>query len=63
MEKNTNYSLTIGFPELLTLVFIVLKLCHVITWPWLWVLAPMWIGLGLAAVIFIIALLIKVFHE
>ncbi len=63
MEKNTNYSLTIGFPELLTLVFIVLKLCHVITWSWLWVLAPMWIGLGLAATMFIIAFLIKVFHE
>lgn len=63
MEKKEKCSAAIGFPELLTLVFIVLKLCHVITWSWLWVLAPIWIGVGLAAVMVIIALLIKVFNE
>ena len=31
---------------LLTIVFIVLKLCGVISWSWLWVLSPIWI-LGL----------------
>ncbi len=63
MEKKEKHYTAIGFPELLTLVFIVLKLCHVITWSWLWVLAPMWIGLGLAAAMVIIAFLIKVFNE
>ena len=33
----------IGFPGVLTLVFIVLKLTHVIAWSWLWVLSPLWI--------------------
>ena len=34
----------IGFAGLLTIVFIVLKLTEVISWSWLWVLAPMWMG-------------------
>jgi len=33
----------IGFCGLLTIVFITLKLCHVIDWSWAWVLAPIWI--------------------
>lgn len=41
-----------SFPTLLAIALIVLKLCNVITWSWLWVLAPLWIpfaiiGLGL----------------
>lgn len=34
----------IGFVGLLQIVFIVLKLCGVIDWTWLWVLAPAWIS-------------------
>ena len=37
------------------IAFIVLKLCGVINWSWLWVLLPMWIGFALwllAVVIF-----------
>ena len=36
---------TISLPSLLGIVFVVLKLCGVIAWPWLWVLAPFWIPL------------------
>lgn len=32
----------IGFTIVLTVIFIVLKLCKVITWSWLWVLSPLW---------------------
>ena len=42
-----------GFASLLTLLFIALKLTGVIAWPWIWVLAPLWIG-------FIVAVLIAV---
>ena len=42
-----------GFASLLTLLFIALKLVGVIAWPWVWVLAPLWIG-------FIVAVLIAV---
>lgn len=30
----------IGFFGLLTIVFIILKLCKVIAWSWVWVLSP-----------------------
>lgn len=33
----------ISFCGLLTIAFVVLKLCNVISWSWLWVLAPLWI--------------------
>ena len=32
----------VGFFGLLGIVFIVLKLTHVIDWSWWWVLAPLW---------------------
>lgn len=34
------------FTGALTLIFIVLKLCKVVTWSWLWVLSPIWISWG-----------------
>ena len=45
----------IGFCGLLTIVFIILKLTHVIDWSWLWVLSPLWIGVVLVILICIIA--------
>lgn len=41
----------IGFAGALTLLFIGLKLTGFITWPWLWVLAPLWVGLAVALVV------------
>ena len=32
----------VGFASLLTLLFIGLKLGHVIDWSWWWVLSPLW---------------------
>ena len=43
-----------GFFGLLTIVFIVLKLCHVIGWSWWWVLSPVLIPLGVAAAICVV---------
>ena len=34
----------IGFTGILTVAFIVLKLCGVITWSGVWVLSPVWIS-------------------
>ena len=47
----------IGVAGVLTIVFIVLKCCKLINWPWVWVLSPLWIS----AVILIIMLLILFF--
>lgn len=56
-NKNTT-SGGIGFAGLLTIVFIVLKLCNVIKWSWVWVLSPLWISVALFFVILIIVLII-----
>lgn len=44
MERNVKVNVTpgINFVGLLTIVFITLKLCKVIDWSWLWILAPIW---------------------
>lgn len=36
------------------IVFIILKLVGVITWPWKYVLIPLWIDLGLATLVLVI---------
>lgn len=41
----------IGFTGLLTVLFVGLKLGGVIDWSWAWVLAPLWAGAGLVAVV------------
>ena len=43
-DKSSSGSGGIGFVGLLTIVFVTLKLCGVITWSWWWVLAPLWIS-------------------
>lgn len=58
MSNKNNNSGNIGFCGLLAIVFIVLKLCKVITWSWLWVLSPIWIPLLIVVLcIFVLKLL------
>ena len=56
MEKKTETRVGLGFAEALTLLFIALRLCGVIDWPWLWVLSPIWITLG-----FVLAVAVLIF--
>lgn len=49
-KNNSTNSSGITFGSLLQLTFIILKLCGVINWSWVWVLSPMWIG-GIVAVV------------
>ena len=58
MDNNTSRG-GIGFGGLLTILFIGLKLCKVITWNWVWVLAPIWIPIALALICFVVLLLLK----
>lgn len=53
MEKNKTTS-GIGILDVIQIVFIILKLVGVITWPWHIVLIPLWISLGLLVIIFAI---------
>ena len=62
-NKNNNNKTTvsggIGFGGLLTITFIILKLCGVIKWSWLWVLAPTWIPIALVIIVFLIIIAVK----
>ena len=53
MEKQIIYQGP-GVLSILLVAFIVLKLCGVITWSWLWVLAPLWMPIALVLVILLI---------
>ena len=48
----------IGFWGVLQIVFIVLKLTHVIDWPWVWVLAPAWIGVIITVIVLVVVFII-----
>jgi uncharacterized protein (DUF983 family) len=63
MSNNTSASGGIGFPGLLTVLFIGLKLTGYINWPWIWILSPMWISLLLAVVILGIAAIILLLQK
>ena len=56
--KHTEVRYTgIGFSEALTLLFIALKICKVIDWPWLWVLSPILLTL---VFLIVVALLVVI---
>lgn len=50
--------LGMGFTSILTIVFIVLKLCGVIGWSWFWVLSPLIFSFVLVIGIFLLLLVI-----
>ena len=49
---------SMSFAGVLQVIFIVLKLCHVIDWSWLWVFAPTWISIGLVLIILLMLFII-----
>ena len=59
-EKKEIKTVGLGFFGALTLLFVALKLCGVITWSWLWVLSPLWLSFVVAVFIaVVIALVLK----
>lgn len=57
MDKNQKSGNGVSFVGLLTIVFIVLKLCNVIDWSWWFVLAPLWGPIAILVVVWLFALL------
>ena len=53
MSETGKSYISTGFFGLLGIVFIVLKLCKVIDWAWIWVLAPFWIELILSLIVIV----------
>lgn len=57
MENNKNgVTINLGCFTTLFFIFLVLKLCSVITWSWWWVTAPIWIPTSIGLVALMIAL-------
>ena len=54
MSKKSSGNFATSVPFILFIVFLVLKLCKVISWSWLWVFCPLWIS----AIIGVVALII-----
>lgn len=59
-NKNVKVGGGVSTFTVLGIVFIILKLCGVITWPWLWVLSPFWIPAAIFIVCFLVGVLVGV---
>ena len=59
-NSNNRTSGGIGFCGMLTILFIAFKLLGIITWSWLWVLSPLWIGAALVVAILLIIVFIAI---
>ena len=51
MSNTANTIIGTGPLDLVTIAFVVLKLCKVIDWSWWWVFSPLWIPLAIIVVL------------
>ncbi|MBR6135048.1 MAG: hypothetical protein IKQ22_00985 [Clostridia bacterium] len=64
MSSNNDPRVTgLTLPWVLTIVFMILKLCKVINWKWIWVFAPVWLSLALAVVAGIIYIILYIWSK
>lgn len=56
-KQTLNSTGGIGFLGMLTLIFIVLKLCGIIHWSWIWVLMPTLLPISLVLVVCLVLVL------
>ena len=52
----------LGFSIILFLIFLVLKLCNVITWSWWWVTSPLWTG-AILYILFLVGVFIYYYRQ
>lgn len=62
-DKNKSISYTTIFAILLTIAFIVLKLCNVIQWSWLWVFSPLWIDFAITFLIAVVIIFVIILNK
>ena len=61
--NNSSSSGGIGVCGLMGVMFIGLRIAGVISWPWVWVLAPFWIPLALGVTFLLILFVIAAIAE
>lgn len=60
MNSNGNNGVAgIGVSGLLGVAFVILKLCHVIEWPWIWVTTPFWVPIAIVLAILLVLAVLK----
>lgn len=52
-------SISFSGTSLLSVAFIVLKLCNVIDWSWWWVLSPIWMPIALVVILLILKFIVE----
>ena len=57
-KHDLDESVHVGFIEMLTLLFIALKLTGYIDWPWVWVVSPLWLTLSVCVLLACLAVMI-----
>lgn len=57
-QSKTVTNTGIGFSGLLTIAFIILKLCGVINWSWWWVLSPIIISTCISVIIIAVVIVV-----
>jgi hypothetical protein len=62
-ENKSSSSSGVSTAELLTILFIGLKLTGYIDWSWWWVLSPLWIGFVVGFSIVFIAAIVREFTK
>jgi len=62
MSNSDKYQISINI-NLLTLLFIGLKLTHYIDWSWWWVLAPSWIPFALFIIFMVLWVILNIFSK
>ena len=65
MKENNKTVITkgSGFCCLLTIAFIVLKLCNVISWSWFWVCSPLIFSFGIFLCVLVIMVTIAIIAQ
>lgn len=59
MKNNSSGSGGIGFCSLLTILFIALRLTGFISWPWIWVVSPIWLSLAFWLILLILVTILR----
>ena len=62
MSKYT-ITFTYGWLGLLGILFIILRILEVIEWPWIWVLAPLWMPIAVCLIFFILIAIVLVSNK
>lgn len=62
-DYNSKKPKGIGLLTVIGVVFVILKLCGVIKWSWIWVLCPFWVGVIGTILSLIIVFVMKVMIE